>query len=121
MAKAQSLAPADMPQTRMATGATGDGDTADMNVNVQQHGFSGKTCEIKLFKSADPKLKEQFFGLNHYQITIQFDKWVRVPVEMADHIESVIETVREPDPADPENEDAFIFADKQRFPLQRRD
>lgn len=121
MARTQSLAPADMPQPRMSHGATGEGDTADMKVNVQQHDFTGKSCEIRLFKDADPKKKEQFFGLNNYQITIQFDKWVRVPVEMADHIESIVETVREPDPAQPDDEDAFIFADKQRFPLQRRD
>jgi hypothetical protein len=121
MAKNQSHAPIDVAQTRMPTGATGDGDTADMAVNVQQHGFSGKTCEIKLFKDADPKKKEQFFGLNHYQITIQFDKWVKVPVEMADHIESLHEAVKEPDPSDPENEDAYVFVEKQRFPLQRRD
>lgn len=121
MAKTQSLAPIDAVQTRMPQGATGEGDTADMNVNVQQHSFSGKTCEIKLFKGDDPKKKEQFFGLNHYQVTIQFDKWVRVPVEMADHIESLYEAVKEPDPSDPDNEDAYIFVDKARFPLQRRD
>ncbi|MCA0214510.1 MAG: hypothetical protein LCH79_15200 [Proteobacteria bacterium] len=120
MAK-NSTAPIDMPVTNRNSGVTGDGDTADMKVNVQQHEFGGKTCEIKLYKSADPKLKEQFFGINNYQITIQFDKWVRVPVEMADHIESLIETVREPDPEKPDDEDAYIFADKQRFPLQRRD
>ncbi len=114
-------APQDMPVARTQPGVTGDGDSADMDVNVQQHNFCGRSCEIKLFKDADPKKKDQFFGLNHYQITIQFDKWVRVPVEMADHIESLIQTVREPDPANPEDEDAYIFADKQRFPLQRRD
>lgn len=121
MASRTSHAPVDAVQTRAPQGVTGDGDTANMAVNVQQHGFCGKTCEIKLFKPADPKKKEQFFGINQYQITIQFDKWVSVPVEMADHIESIHEAVKEPDPADPENEDAFIFVDKPRFPLQRRD
>lgn len=118
---AKNTAPIDMPVTSTRQGATGEGDTANMKVNVQQHDFCGKTCEIKLYKSSDPKKKEQFFGLNNYQITIQFDKWVKVPVEMADHIESVIETVREPDPENPDDEDAYIFADKQRFPMQRRD
>lgn len=116
-----SVAPIDRPVTSKSFGVTGEGDTANMKVNTQQHKFCGKTCEIKLFKSADPKQKEQFFGIDNYQITIQFDKWVRVPVEMADHIESCIETVREPDPERPDDEDAYIFADKQRFPLQRRD
>ena len=50
-----------------------------------------------------------------------WETWVRVPVEMADHIESCVETVREPDPDQPDDEDAYIFADRQRFPLQRRD
>lgn len=120
MAK-NSTAPIDMTVTARAFGVTGDGDTADMKVNVQQHKFSGNTCEIKLFKGSDPKLKEQFFGIDNYQITVQFDKWVRVPVEMADHIESCVATVREPDPDKPDDEDAYIFADKQRFPMQRRD
>jgi hypothetical protein len=114
-------APADMPQARHATGATGDGDTANMEVNKQQHGFCGKTCEIKLFKGEKHEGKDQFFGINHYQITIERDKWVRVPVEMADHIESLFFTVKEPDPSDPENEDKFVWAEKARFPMSRRD
>ena len=46
---------------------------------------------------------------------------MRIPVEMADHIESLVYTVREPDPEEPENIDKMQWVDKQRFPLQRKD
>ena len=115
-----SKAPADMPVGRNTTGATGDGDTADMQKNVQQHGFCGDTCEIKLFKGDKEDPRQQFFALNNYHVTIRRDHWVRVPVEMADHIESLAFTVKDADPNDPENEDKFVWAEKARFPLQRR-
>jgi hypothetical protein len=120
MARTASASPADMPTLRRANGATGEGDTADMKVNVQQHEFSGKTCQIKLFKG-EHKTRDQYFGINHYNITIQFDKWVEVPVEMADHIESLYYAAKEPDPEDPENEFKFVYVDRRRFPAERRD
>lgn len=98
-----------------------DGVTTDISKAVQQHSFSGKTVEIKLFKGEPHEPIQPFFGLNNYQIQIQREKWVRIPVEMANHIESLTYTVREPDPEEPENVDKMKWVDKQRFPLQRRD
>ena len=120
MAKSDK-APNEIPVTKTATGPNGQGDSADMDVNVQQHKFSGQTCEIKIFKGDKEDPKHQFFSVNHYHITIERDKWVRIPVEMADHIESLVQTVKEPDPQFPDDDNKFIWADKQRFPLQRRD
>jgi hypothetical protein len=90
-------------------------------VNQQQHSFSGETVEIKLFKAEGHEPKEPFFGLNNYQITLQRDKWIRVPVELADHIETLEYDVQEPDPEDPDNMAKATWVKKQRFPLQRRD
>lgn len=95
--------------------------TTNIAVAVQQHGFSGETCEIKLFKAEPGEPAEPFFGLNSYQIKLQRDKWVRVPVEMADHIESIEYTVSEPDQNDPENLSKMQWVKRQRFPLQRKD
>ena len=91
-------------------------------------GLSGDTVWIRLFKAEGNEDKEPFFGLGgtgatgqafDYHIKIQREKWVEVPKEMADHIEGLTYTVKEPDPADPDNPDKFVWADKQRFPLQR--
>ena len=109
------------PVTKMLNGVTGEGDTADMPKNVQQHGFCGESCMIKLFKGDKEDPRQQFFAINNYHVTIDRDRWVSVPVEMADHIESLSFTVKEPDPADPENDDKFVWVEKSRFPLQRRD
>lgn len=96
--------------------------TTNIDIAVQQHGFSGKTVEIKLFKSADKnEPTTPFFAINSYAITIQREKWVRVPVEMADHIESLTYTVREMDPEEPDNPDKAVMVEQPRFPLQRRD
>ena len=96
--------------------------TTNIEVAMQQHGFSGKTVEIKLFKSSDRnEPTTPFFGINGYAITIQREKWVRVPVEMADHIESIVYTVSEEDPSDPDNLSKMRWVEKQRFPLQRKD
>lgn len=100
---------------------TPDGVTTDIAKAVQQHGFSGKTVEIKLFKGEPHEPIQPFFGLNNYQIQIQREKWVRIPVEMANHIESLSYTVREPDPNEPENVDKMQWVEKPRYPLQRRD
>jgi hypothetical protein len=40
---------------------------------------------------------------------------------MADHIESLMYTVSEPDQDDPDNLSKMQWVDKQRFPLQRKD
>lgn len=106
---------------KAAAAAPAHDSETDIDVAVQQHGFSGKTCEIKLFKGEPHEPIQPFFGLNGYQIIIQREKWVRVPVEMADHIESLAYTVREADPEEPENLNKMQWVDKQRFPLQRKD
>jgi len=95
--------------------------TTNIDVAVQQHGFSGRTCEVKLFKGESGEPVEPFFGLNSYQIKLQREKWVRIPVEMADHIESLMYTVSEPDQDDPDNLEKMQWVEKQRFPLQRKD
>lgn len=95
--------------------------TTNIDVAVQQHGFSGATCEIKLFKGEPHEPLQPFFGVNGYQIQIQREKWVRIPVEMADHIESLVYTVNEADPEEPENLNKMRWVEKQRFPLQRKD
>lgn len=95
-----------------------DGSTTDIAKVVQQYEFSGDTIEIKLFKGEQQEPIQPFFGLNNYQIQIQREKWVRVPVEMAKHIESLHYTVREPDPDEPENIDKAKWVEKARFPMQ---
>ena len=112
MAKAQAKA--------AALAETTAGTETDIDVAVQQHGFSGQTCEIKLFKGELHEPQQPFFGLNNYQIQIQRERWVRVPVEMADHIEGLAYTVREADPEEPENIDRMRWVEKPRFPLQRK-
>jgi hypothetical protein len=96
-----------------------DGVTTDIAKNVQQHGFSGETVYVKLFKGEAHEPAQPFFGLNNYQIQIEREKWVRIPVEMANHIESIVYTVREPDPNEPENIDKMTWVEKARFPMQR--
>jgi len=95
--------------------------TTNIAVAVQQHGFCGETCEIKLFKAEAGEPKEPYFGINSYQITLQREKWIRVPVEMADHIESILYTIQEEDIDDPDNLAKMKWVQKQRFPLQRKD
>ncbi len=108
--------------TRKSADLQPNDSTTNIDIAVQQHGFCGKTCEIKLFKSTDASEPvTPFFGINGYAITIQRDQWVRVPVEMADHIESLVYTVREMDPEEPENPDKARMVDQPRFPLQRKD
>ena len=107
--------------TKSPSSVSGDGSTTNIDVAKNQHGFSGNTCQIKLFKGEPHEPATPFFGINGYQITIQREKWVTVPVEMADHIESLTYTVREPDPDEPENLNKMRWVDKSRFPLQRKD
>lgn len=96
-----------------------DGATTDVAKGVQQHGFSGETVFVKLFKGEPHEPVQPFFGLNNYQIQIEREKWVRIPVEMANHIDSLYYTVREPDPNEPENIDKAKWVEKARFPMQR--
>lgn len=115
-----------MATAKRAAAAPASSDTVDTStrtaVNVDQHGFSGETCEIKLYPaSSSLEPTEPFFGINFYQVTIKRDKWVRVPVELADHIQSLEYTVREQDPDHPDDADKFIWVERPRFPLQRRD
>lgn len=99
-----------------------DESTTNIDVAVQQHGFCGRTVEIKLFKSHDSNEPAvPFFGINGYAITIQREKWVRVPVEMADHIESLSYTVREVDEAFPDDPEKVRMVEQPRFPLQRKE
>lgn len=81
----------------------GDGNTTNSEANVQQHSFSGKTCEIKLFKAEAGESSQQFVGVNGYTAILHREKWVRVPVEVADHLESLSYSVLESDPMDPDN------------------
>lgn len=97
-----------------------DGETTNIGVAVQQHGFSGATVEIKLFKGEQHEPVQPFFGLNFYQIQIQREKWVRVPQEMADHIASIEYIVKEADPDEPENIEKMTWVPKPRFPMQMR-
>lgn len=101
--------------------AAADGSTTNSAVNMQQHGFSGDTCEIKLFKAESGESAQQFVGLNNYTAIIHREKWVRVPVEVADHLESLTYTVMEPDPEFPDDRTKDVWAPKARFPMQRRD
>ncbi len=119
MAK-NNASPLDMPTVAAATGPTGEGDRANMTLN-KQHQLSGKMAQIKIYPGSKEDPKDQFFGLNHYQITIRRGKWVEVPVEMADHIQGLTLTEREQDPDFPDDPDKFVWVDKPRFPIERRD
>lgn len=101
--------------------AVNDGSTTNSAVNVQQHGFSGETCEIKLFKAESGESAQQFVGINGYTAILQREKWMRVPVEVADHLESLSYTVMEADPEYPDDRTKDRWTEKARFPLQRRD
>lgn len=106
----------------MATAKTPepDGNTTNIKVNMALHGFSGETCEIKLFKAEAGESSQQFVGLNNYTAILHREQWIRVPIEVADHLESLMYTVLEADPMDPDNRQKDKWVDKQRFPLQRR-
>jgi hypothetical protein len=101
-------------------GTVGDGKTTNSAANVQQHGFSGETCEIKLFKAENGEAAQQFVGIDNYTCILHRDVWVRVPVEVADHLEGLNYTRMEPDPQFPDDRSKDIWADKPRFPMQRR-
>ncbi len=99
---------------------TGDENTTNSLANVQQHGFSGETCEIKLFKADPTESVQQFVGLNNYTAILHRDKWIRIPVEVADHIEGLSYSILEPDPMFPDDRNKDVWAEKPRFPMQRR-
>lgn len=98
----------------------GDANTTNSDANVNQHGFSGETCEVKLFKAEAGEAAQQFVALNNYTAVMHREKWIRIPVEVADHLESLTYSVLEADPMDPDNRSKDSWAEKQRFPLQRR-
>lgn len=111
---------AERPTTKQPKLSKGDANTTNSEANVAQHGFSGETCEIKLFKAEAGEAAQQFVGLNSYSAILQREKWIRVPVEVADHLESLTYGVLEADPTDPDNRQKDVWSEKLRFPMQRR-
>ena len=105
----------------VAAVAATDGRTTNSAVNVQQHGFSGDTCEIKLFKADQGEAVQQYVAIDSYSCILHRDVWIRVPVEVADHLEGLCYTRVEPDPMFPDDRTKDVWADKPRFPMQRRD
>lgn len=103
------------PKTPGAVGSTTD---ADANKNL--HSFCGDTVEIKLLKADKHETVQQFVGLNNYQAVIQREKWVRIPVEVADHIESLMFNDLEPNPDFPDDRSKDTWVERPRFPMQRR-
>jgi hypothetical protein len=97
-----------------------DGTETNVAVNVHQHGFSGDTCEIKLFKAENGEATQQFVSLNSYNAVLHRDRWIRLPVEVVDHLESLTYSVLEADPMDPDNRSKDTWEEKARFPMQRR-
>lgn len=97
-----------------------DGSTTAVRTSENPYGFSGETCEIKLFKAESGEPQQPFFGLNGYTAILQRDKWMRVPVEVADALETLMYTVSEPSEDAPDDHSKNVWADRARFPLQRR-
>ncbi len=98
----------------------GDGKTTNSTANIQQHGFSGETCEINLFKADNGESAQQFVGIDSYTAILHRGVWIRVPVEVADSLAALSYTVMEPDPMFPDDRTKDVWADKPRFPMQRR-
>lgn len=98
----------------------GDANTTNSDANVQQHQFSGETCEVKLFKAEPGESVQQFVALNNYTAILHREKWIRIPVEVADHLESLTYSVLEPDAMEPDNRSKDVWSEKARFPMQRR-
>jgi len=103
-----------------ADAKAGDGSTTNAAVNKQQHGFSGDTCEIKLFKAENGESSQQFVAIDSYSCILHRDVWIRVPVEVADHLEGLCYTRLEADPMFPDDRTKDTWQDKPRFPMQRR-
>ena len=103
-----------------AASAAVEGTQTNIAAHMQQHGFCGDTCEIKLFKAEAGESAQQFVGLNGYTAILHREKWVRVPVEVADHLESLTYTVMDADPMYPDDRSKDVWAEKPRFPMQRR-
>ena len=97
-----------------------DGNTTNSEVNKAVHGFSGDTVEIRLFKAEPGEPVQVFVGVNHYTAVLHREKWIRVPVEVADHLESLSYTVQEADEEHPDDRTKDKWVEKQRFPMQRR-
>lgn len=97
-----------------------EGTETNSAVNMQQHGFSGDTVEIKLFKAESGEPTQVFVGLNSYSAILHRDRWIRIPVEVATHLESLTYSVLEADPADPDNRSKDTWQERPRFPMQQR-
>jgi hypothetical protein len=113
-----------------ATTKTAEKARDGFNPAYKSKGFTGDTCWIKLgAKTRTTDKAEEFFGISgtgpkgafDYHITIKRNKWVEVPVEMADHIASLTVREKEPDPEDPDNPDKFVWVENDRFPMNRQD
>lgn len=115
-----STAVAERPAKTAKLSKGGD-DATNVEANVNQHAFSGKTCMIKLFKAEPGEPTQPFVGLNSYSAILHREKWIEVPVEVADHIESLTYSVLEADPVDPDNRAKDTWQEKQRFPMQRKE
>lgn len=107
--------------TKKTTEPTSDGATTNIDVAMQQHGFSGETKEIKLFKAESGEPTQVFVGLNGYTALLHREKWIRVPVEVVWHLESLTYSILESDPTDPDNRSKDTWQEKQRFPMQIKD
>ena len=98
-----------------------EGTETNSAVNMQQHDFTGDTCEVKLFKAENGEPNQVFVGLNAYSAILHRDRWIRIPVEVANHLELLTYSVLESDPSDPDNRSKDTWQERQRFPMQRRD
>lgn len=112
------MATSKKPAARTAAAPEAVDTSTNTAVNVEQHMFSGETCEIWLYDSPDPNEPRQpFVGLNGYTATLHRKTWIRIPVEVADHLESLTYTKRQENPDDP---DEVEWVDVARFPMKRR-
>lgn len=111
---------AEAPAKRATKRSTGNESSTNVEAAVTQHHFSGETCEIKLFKAESGEPGQPFVQVNSWNAILHRERWIRVPVEVADHLESLTYSVLEADPADPDNRSKDTWQEKQRFPLQRR-
>lgn len=118
--QAQSRATRMNPSTMILDEVPEDGVT-NIAKTKDTHEFSGKTCEIKLYSSGDKSEdRTPFFGLNNYTCRIRRDTWVRVPVEMADHINTLVTEDLQADPEYPDDRSKDSWVPRLRFPHQRR-
>lgn len=84
------------------------------------HGFSGELVDIKIFRGVPGEDSEPFFAIGTYTCRIRRDTWVRVPVELADMIDTLEVGDQEPDPAAPDDRTRDRWVQRKRFPFERR-